>query len=105
MYIQPIGLFGQRHLRYLKECHNGVCINLLTSGRLNTCLADIDEQAQECFERLIEQMRQVQGTTEQLKAENQLEWVLKIQKLKFSAPIPYRLNGTYILHCCFFRPL
>lgn len=58
---QPIGLFGQRHLRYLKEYRRGTYINLLTSGRLNTYLAEIDKQAQERFERLIEGMKQAQG--------------------------------------------
>ena len=58
---QPIGTWGQRHLRYLKEYRRGTYTNLLTSGRLNTYLADIDKQAQERFERLIEDMKQAQG--------------------------------------------
>ena len=69
-----IGVWGQRHLRYLKEYRRGVYLNMLTSGRLNDYLADIEEQAQERFERLIEGMKQAQGITEQLKAENALEW-------------------------------
>ena len=71
---KPIGVFGQRHLRYLREYRKVTYTNLLTSGRLNTYLAEIDRQAQERFERLIEQMKQAQGITEQLKAENALEW-------------------------------
>ncbi len=67
---QPTGLFGQRHLRYLKEYRRGTYINLLTSGRLNTYLAEIDKQAQELFNRLIEDMKRAQGITEQLKTEN-----------------------------------
>ena len=55
---QPIGIWGQRHLDYLKQYHKVTYINLLTSGRLNTYLADIDRQAQEHFERLIEDMKQ-----------------------------------------------
>lgn len=51
---QQIGLFGQRHLCYLKEYRKGTYTNLLTSGRLNTYLAEIDKQAQELFERLVE---------------------------------------------------
>ena len=70
-----IGVWGQRHLRYLKEHRRRVYLNLLTSGRLNDYLADIEEQAQEHFERVVEQMKQAQGITEQLKAENQMEWV------------------------------
>ena len=64
---QPIGLWGQRHLRYLKEYHRNIYTTLLTSGRLNTYLADIDKQAQERMERLTEQMKQAHGITEQLK--------------------------------------
>ena len=70
-----IGVWGQRHKRYLKEHKKVVYITLLTSGRLNSYLADIEEQAQERFERIVEQMKQAQGITEQLKAENQMEWV------------------------------
>ena len=71
---QPIDLFGRRHLDYLREYRKITYTNLLTSGRLNAYLADIDRQAQERFERLIEGMKQAQGRTEQLKAENALEW-------------------------------
>ena len=70
-----IGIWGQRHKRYLKEHKRAVYITLLTSGRLNSYLADIEEQALERFERIVEQMKQVQGIMEQLKAENQMEWV------------------------------
>ena len=69
-----VGVWGQRHLRYLKEYRRLLYLNMLTSGRLNGYLADIEEQAQERFERLIEGMKQAQGITEQLKAENALEW-------------------------------
>ena len=80
---QPIGLFGRRHLDYLKQHRRVTYINLLTSGRLNVYLADIDRQAQERFEWLIEGMKQAQGITERLKAENALEWARKIQKFRF----------------------
>lgn len=69
---QPIGIWGQRHLDYLKHHCKVTYTNLLTSGRLNAYLADIDRQAQERFERLIEGMKQAQGITEQLKAEKRL---------------------------------
>ena len=71
---QPIGIWGQRHLHYLKQYRKVIYTNLLTSGRLNAYLADIDKQAQERFERLIEGMKQAQGITERLKEENALEW-------------------------------
>ena len=82
---QPIGLFGQRHLLYLKECRRTVYINLLTSGKLNPYLAEIDKQAQERFERLVEDMKQAQGITEQLKAENTLEWTGRINNIRACA--------------------
>ena len=80
-----IGVWGQRHLRYLKEYRRVTYTNLLTSGRLNAYLADIDRQAQERFETLIEQMKQAQGITEQLKAENALEWVQRMNNVKACA--------------------
>ena len=82
---QPIGVWGERHLRYLKEYRRGTYINLLTSGRLNAYLAEIDRQAQERFERLIEGMKQAQGITERLKAENQLEWVRRLNNIRACA--------------------
>ena len=80
-----IGIWGQRHLRYLKEYRRSVYLNLLTSGRLNSYLADIEEQAQERFERIVEQMKQAQGITEQLKAENQMEWVARMNNVQACA--------------------
>ena len=82
---QPIGVWGQRHLRYLKDYRRVTYLNLLTSGGLNTYLADIDRQAQEHFERLIEGMKQAQGITEQLKAENALEWVGRMNNIRACA--------------------
>ena len=70
-----IGVWGQRHLRYLKK-HRRVCYaNLLTSGELNAYLADIDRQAEELFLRLVKQMADAEGITETLKASDQMEWV------------------------------
>ena len=80
-----IGVWGQRHKCYLKEHKRAVYITLLTSGRLNSYLADIEEQAQERFERIVEQMKQAQGITEQLKADNQMEWVARINNVQACA--------------------
>lgn len=80
-----IGVWGQRHLRYLKEYRRVTYTNLLTSGRLNTYLADIDMQARERFERLTEQMKRAQGITEQLKEENALEWVGRMNNIRTCA--------------------
>ena len=70
-----IGVWGQRHLRYLKEYRRSVYLNLLTSGRLNSYLADIEEQAQERFDLIEAQMRSAEGVTEELKRQNPMEWV------------------------------
>ena len=82
---QPIGIWGQRHLDYLKQYRKVTYTNLLTSGRLNTYLADIDRQAQERFERLIEGMKQAQGITERLKEENALEWTGRLNNIRACA--------------------
>lgn len=80
-----IGVWGQRHLRYLKEYHRNVYLDLLMNGRLNSYLADIEEQAQERFERTIEQMKQAHGITEQFKADNALEWVGRMNNIQACA--------------------
>ncbi len=76
---QPIGTWGQRHLDYLKQYRKVTYTNLLTSGRLNIYLADIDRQAQERFEKLIE------GITERLKEENALEWTGRLNNIRACA--------------------
>ena len=82
---KTIGIWGQRHLRYIKEHKRLFYVNLLTSGKLNSYLAEIDRQAQERFERLIDGMKQTQGITEQLKAENALEWVQRMNNIRACA--------------------
>ena len=79
---KPIGLWGQRHLRYIKEHRKALYSSLLLSGKLNSYLADIDEQAVVMFSQLVEQMTQRQGVTEQLKANNQMEWVDKMNEIR-----------------------
>lgn len=71
---KPIGVWGQRYLCYLKQHRKVLYTNLLTSGKLNDYLADIDQQASELFFRLVEQMVERESMTEQLKAENKMEW-------------------------------
>ena len=78
---KPIGIWGQRHLQYLKEHKQFVYINLLTSGRLNEYLASVDEQAEDLFSRLVKEYAERQGVTEQLKAENQLLWIRKMNNI------------------------
>ena len=82
---KAVALWGQRHLQYLNEYRRTVYMDLLMSGRLNSYLADIEEQAKERFERIMEQMKQAQGITEQLKADNALEWVSRMNNIQACA--------------------
>lgn len=82
---QSIGIWGQRHKRYLKEHKRLFYSNLLTSGKLNSYLADIDRQAEEMFSRLVKQMAEREGVTEQLKADDQMEWVARMNNIRSRA--------------------
>ncbi len=72
---KPIGIWGQRHLRYIKEHKRLFYVNLLTSGKLSSYLADINEQAEELFFRLVKQLAEKEGVTEELKRTDQMAWV------------------------------
>lgn len=80
-----IGLWGQRYKRYLQEHKRAVYTTLLTSGKLNGYLADIDEQAMDMMFRLVEQMADKEGVTEQLKAENPMLWVVRMNEIQARA--------------------
>ncbi len=82
---QSIGIWGQRHARYLKQYHRVRYYNLLTSGKLNSYLADIDKLAEELFSRLVRQMSEKQGITEQLKASDQMMWVGRMNAVRNAA--------------------
>lgn len=82
---KPIGVWGQRHLRYLKQHRKVLYTNLLTSGKLNSYLADIDRQAKDMFLRLVKQMAEREGINEKLKAEQPMEWVGKMNALREAA--------------------
>lgn len=79
---KAIGVWGQRHARYLKQYHKVFYMNLLTSGKLNNYLADIDNQAEETFSRLVKQLAEKENVTENLKAENQMLWVQKMNNIR-----------------------
>ena len=79
---KPIGIWGQRHLSYLKNHRKVLYANLLTSGKLNDYLADIDRQAEEMFIQLTRQMAIADGVTEQLKADTQMAWVKKMNNIQ-----------------------
>lgn len=80
-----IGVWGQRHLRYIKQYRKVLYLNLLTSGKLNGHLADIDKQAEDMLSRLVKQMAEREGVTEQLKADNPMEWVTRMNNIRSRA--------------------
>ena len=82
---KPVGIWGQRHLRYIKEHKRAFYTSLLTSCKLNSYLADIDKQAEEMFSRLVKQLAEKENVTEKLKAENQMLWVQKMNSIRSRA--------------------
>ena len=79
---RPIGIWGQRHLRYLKQHHRTVYAELLTSGKLNGYLANLNEQAEEMFALLVKELAEKDGITEKRKAENQMLWVQRMNAVR-----------------------
>ena len=79
---QPIGVWGQRHLRHIKQHRKVLYLNLLTSGKLNEYLSDLDKQAEEMFSRIVKQMAERERVTEKLKADNQMEWVGRMNNIR-----------------------
>lgn len=82
---RPIGVWTHRRLRYLKQHHKILYCNLLTSGKLHSHLADVEEEAQSLFLRLVKEYAEQEGLTEQLKAENPTEWVQKMNNIRSRA--------------------
>ena len=79
---RSICVWGRRHLRYIREHKKALYTSLLTSGKLQSYLADVEEQAQELFDRLMKQRAEREGITETLKADNQMEWVQRMNALR-----------------------
>ncbi len=94
---KPIGLWGQRHLRHIKQHGKILHINLLTSGKLNGYLADLNEQAEDMFVRLVKQMAEREGVTEQLKADNRLDWIARMNNIHCRATEKVRAEIIYML--------
>ena len=94
---KPIGLWGHRHLCYIKRHKKVLYTNLLTSGKLNSYLADIDEQAEDMFSRLVKQIAKRKGVTEQLKASNQMEWVARMNNIHCRTTEKVRAEIIYML--------
>ena len=82
---RSIGIWGQRHLRYIRKHKVGLYSELLTTGKLNDYLADLNEQAEAMFSRLVKQLSEKEGVTEALKAENQMLWVQRMNNIRSAA--------------------
>ena len=92
---RPIGIWGQRHLRYLNQHHKTVYADLLTSGNLNSYLADLNEQAEDMFFRLVKELAEKEGITETLKAENQMLWARRMNAVRETATEIVNINLIY----------
>ena len=90
-----IGIYGQRYLRHIKQHKRALYLNLLTTGKLNGYLADIDKQAEEMLFRLVKQMAECEGVTEQLKVANQMEWVARMNNIQRRAAEFVNSNFIY----------
>ena len=82
---QPIGVWGQRHLRYIREHRKALYTRLFLDGKLNSYLAELNDQAQNMFFRMVEQLAEKDGITETLKAENQMLWVQRMNAVRATA--------------------
>ena len=82
---RPIGIWGQRHLLYIRKHKVGLYAELLTTGKLNDYLADLNEQAEALFSRLVKQLSEKEGVTEALKEENQMLWVQRMNNIRSAA--------------------
>ena len=82
---RPIGVWGLRHLRYIREYRKGIYNSLLLSGKLNGCLANLNEQVEDMFFRLVKEFAEKGGITETLKAENQMLWVQQMNAVRGTA--------------------
>ena len=91
-----IGIWGQRHRRYLKSHRRALYTSLLTSGKLNDYLADLNEQAEAMFSRLVKQLSEKEGVTEGLKAENQMLWVQRMNNVRSAA---MEIVSSELIYC------
>ena len=93
---RPIGIWGRRHLRYIRKHKVGLYAELLTAGKLNDYLADLNEQAEAMFSRLVKQLSEKEGVTEALKAENQMLWVQRMNNLRNTAA---EIVSSELIYC------
>ena len=93
---RPIGIWGQRHLRYIRKHKVSLYAELLTTGKLNDYLADLNEQAEVLFSRLVKQLSEKEGVTEALIAENQMLWVQRMNNLRNTAA---EIVSSELIYC------
>lgn len=93
---RPIGIWGQRHLRYIRKHKVDLYAELLTTGKLNDYLADLNEQAEAMFSRLVKQLSEKEGVTEALKEENQMLWVQRMNNLRNAAT---EIVSSELIYC------
>ena len=93
---RPIGIWGQRNLRYIRKHKVGLYAELLTTGKLNDYLADLNEQAEAMFSRLVKQLSEKEGVTEALKAENQMLWVQRMNNIRSAA---MKIVANDLIYC------
>ena len=91
-----IGIWGQRHRRYLKSHLRALYTSLLTSGKLNDYLTDLNEQAEAMFSRLVKQLSEKEGVTEGLKAENQMLWVQRMNNVR---NVAMEIVSSELIYC------
>ena len=94
--LQAIGIWGQRHLRYIRKHKVSLYAELLTTGKLNDYLADLNEQAEAMFSRLVKQLSEKEGVTEALKAENQMLWVQRMNNIRSAA---MEIVSSELIYC------
>lgn len=92
---RPIGIWGQRHLRYIREHRKALHTGLLLDGKLNSYLADLNEQAEDMFSQLVKELVKKEGITETLKMENQMLWVQKMNSIRQCAAEVVQNNLIY----------
>ena len=91
-----LGIWGQRHRRYLKSHRRALYTSLLTSGKLNDYLTDLNEQAEAMFSRLVKQLSEKEGVTEGLKAENQMLWVQRMNNVR---NVAMEIVSSELIYC------
>ena len=92
---KPVGIWGQRHLRHIRQYKKSLYLDLFMSGKLNAYLFDVNAQAEDDFLRLVKEIAEHEGVTETLKAENQMAWVQRMNNIRERATEIVNRNLIY----------